>query len=143
MLLRLLRALFLAVFLTAMLLMGTPLLFNEGWDSMKSKINQLIEHYADIANNYVRDAIDLVKRGFPIALGSVLAIWLLMPEYDLQVLLRLVTTFNVLLFMVWVAGRVFWTNRSKDLTSQEQIHRDYMYAGLIAACAIASATASL
>ena len=77
------------------------------------------------------------------AIGSVLAIWLLMPEYDLQVLLRLVTTFNVLLFMVWAAGRVFWVNRSKDLTSLEQIHRDYMYAGLIAACAIASATASL
>jgi hypothetical protein len=45
--------------------------------------------------------------------------------------------------MVWAAGRVFWTTRSKDLTSLEQIHRDYMYAGLIAACAIASATASL
>lgn len=110
---------------------------------MKNKINKLIEEYADIANGYVEGSIDLIKRGFPIALGSVLAIWLLMPEYDLQVLLRLVTTFNVLLLMVWAAGRVFWTTRSKDLTSLEQIHRDYMYAGLIAACAIASATASL
>ena len=120
-----------------------PLLLNEVINYMKNKLNALIEEYANIANGYVEGSIALVKRGFPMAIGSVLAIWLLMPEYDLQVLLRLVTTFNVLLFMVWAAGRVFWVNRSNELTSLEQIHRDYMYAGLIAACAIASATASL
>jgi len=139
----LLRSLLLLVCLTVISLIIIPLLLNEAINYMKSKLNKIIEEYADIANGYVEGSIDLIKRGFPIALGSVLAIWLLMPEYDLQVLLRLVTTFNVLLLMVWAAGRVFWTTRSKDLTSLEQIHRDYMYAGLIAACAIASATASL